>query len=99
MEGSVKKRISQHGVTLVELLIVIAILTIIAGIGMYGFRETRLKANLREGARILSGDLMAARTAARTRGEAVTVALAINDRSYLCRRKRRQCIYHRCGAA
>lgn len=70
-------RRSQYGFTLIELMVVIAIASILIGIAAYSFRDFRLKSALRESTRALEGDIIQARMTARARQETVRVTLTI----------------------
>lgn len=69
---------SNEGFTLIEMLITIAIISILAGIGIYGFREAFIKSAIREQTMSVDTTLKTARTAARIRQETVTVNLPLN---------------------
>lgn len=68
---------NKKGFTLLELLIVIAVLTILIGIATYGFRDVRLRSALKGSVQSLESDILWARTAAKTRQERVSVNLEV----------------------
>ena len=69
----VKRATNQRGFTLIEIIIVIAILGILGAIAMPSFNVWRQNAQVRSDARLVMGALQQARVEAITRNESVTM--------------------------
>lgn len=75
----------QAGFTLVELLIVLVVFSIVAAIGLGGFRRFNRSTNVDQAARALGSDVTLARSFAIRRGENVALVADEAARSYKIR--------------
>lgn len=76
---------AQDGFTLVELLIVIAMFSILVAVGFRGFKQFNESTTVDQAARALTSDVTLARSFAIRRGENVSLVADEADRSYVIR--------------
>lgn len=70
---SLRLDMRQKGYTLIEILLVIAIIAILSGIAIYSFRDVRYRSDLKNGARSFEADVKRARSMARTMNEDILI--------------------------